>query len=160
MDRKKHTEKKPAVEEYYQLWLLLARTKSAMFKAREKKLGHYVHHNQAMTLVFIAAHNGEATPSMLSQILSLEVQSVSGLVNRLEKKGLVIRSKDPERKNVIRLSLTEKGQELAQKVRQLDFVKATISQLTDEQQKQLRTCLSILLDYALIELGIEDSLNP
>jgi DNA-binding MarR family transcriptional regulator len=152
-------EDRPALDQYYRLWLLLAQTKSALFKAREKELGQYIHHNQAMTLVFIAAHNGKATPSMISRILSLEVQSVSGLVNRMEKKGLVIRSRDPERKNVIRLSLTEQGQEMVQKVRQLDFIKATMSQLSDEQQKQLRTCLSVLLDHALKELGLEDTFN-
>ncbi len=152
-------EDKPALDNYYRLWLLLAQTKSALFKAREKKLGQYIHHNQAITLVFIAAHKGKATPSMLSRILSLEVQSVSGLVNRMEKKGLVLRTRDAERKNVIRLSLTEKGQETVQKVRQLDFVRETMSRLSGEQQKQLRSCLSVLLDYALKELGLEDQFN-
>jgi DNA-binding MarR family transcriptional regulator len=145
------------LDKYYRLWLLLAQTKSALFKAREKKLGQYVHHNQAIALVFIGAHEGKATPSMVSQILSLEVQSVSGLINRMEKKELVIRTRDAARKNVMRLSLTEKGREMAEKVRQLDFVRATISQLSDTQQEQLSSCLSVLLNYALKELGIEDS---
>jgi DNA-binding MarR family transcriptional regulator len=146
----------PSIDKYYRLWLLLAQTKSALFKAREKKLGHYVHHNQAVALVFIDSHKGKATPSMVSHTLSLEVQSVSGLINRMEKKGLVIRTRDPQRKNVTRLSLTEKGREMAEKVRQLDFVRDTISQLSEEQQEQLRSCLSVLLEYALNELGIED----
>ncbi|MBN1191841.1 MAG: MarR family transcriptional regulator [Dehalococcoidales bacterium] len=157
MELKKNTGNKPRIDEDYRLWLLLAQTRSALFKAREKRLGQYIHHNQAMTLVFIEAHDGKATPSMISQMLSLEVQSVSGLVNRMEKKGLVIRTRDSERKNIIRLSLTEKGWETARQVRQLDFVKATMSQLSAEQQKHLRQCLLVLLDSALKELGIEDS---
>jgi DNA-binding MarR family transcriptional regulator len=144
----------PPRDNYYGLWLLLSQTKSALFKAREKKIGHYIHHNQAATLVFIEAHKGKATPSMISQLLSLEVQSVSELLNRMEKKGLVIRSRDPDKKNVIRLALTEKGQEMAQKVMQLDFVRDTMSRLSEAQQEQLRACLTILLEGALEELGL------
>jgi MarR family transcriptional regulator, organic hydroperoxide resistance regulator len=149
----------PPVDKHYRLWLLLSQTKSALFKAREKKIGHYIHHNQAATLVFIEAHKGQATPSMISQLLSLEVQSVSELINRMAKKGLVTRSRDPQKKNVIRLALTEKGQEMADEVRQLDFVRDTISRLSDVQQEQLHACLTVLLEGALKELGLENKLQ-
>jgi len=149
-------EKIPPADQNYKLWLLLAQTKAALFKAREKKIGHYVHHSQAIALVFIWTYNGAATPSMLSQVLSLEVQSVSGLINRMEKKGYVTRYKDPERKNVIRLALTEKGLQTAREVRQLDFVEAAMSRLSAEQQEQLKNCLTILLDFALEEVEKED----
>jgi MarR family transcriptional regulator, transcriptional regulator for hemolysin len=145
----------PSLDKDYRLWLLLAQTKSTLFKAREKKIGQYIHPNQAIALVSIAIQNGTATPSFLSQVLALEIHSVTGLINRMVEKGLVVKSRDPEKKNVIRLSVTPKGQEMAEKVRQIEFVREMISRLTPEQQEQLRTCLTILLDAGLAEMGTE-----
>ena len=38
-------------ERDYQLWLLLSQTRSALFKAREKKTGQHLHPNQATALI-------------------------------------------------------------------------------------------------------------
>jgi DNA-binding MarR family transcriptional regulator len=140
----------------YSLWMLLAETKLALFKAREKKIGHYVHSNQASILVIIWSHEGQATTSMLSKAVSREIHTVSGLISRMEKRGLIIKSKDPVRKNITRLAVTEKGREMAKEVIQIDFVRKIISSLSEDQKAQLRPCLSILLKAAQNEMRIED----
>jgi DNA-binding MarR family transcriptional regulator len=139
----------------YSLWLLLSETKSALFKAREKKIGHYVHANQASVLVYIWFRDGQATISEMSKTVSREIHTVSELISRMEKKGLVIKTRDPKRKNVTHLAVTEKGRDMAQEVIQIDFVRKMISTLSAEQQRQLSSILNTLLKAAQNELGIE-----
>jgi len=54
-----------ALDEYYRLWLLLSQTRSAIFKVRHKKVGQYLHPNQAAALVSIWALDGQVTPAAL-----------------------------------------------------------------------------------------------
>jgi DNA-binding MarR family transcriptional regulator len=143
-------------DKQYLLWLLLSQTRSAISRARQKKVGHYLHPNQATALCTVWAYNGQATPAMLSRHLFLERHSVSELISRMEEKGLVTKTKDPERKNIVRISITEKGREVGRQIIQIDFIRRIISNLTEDQQDQMQTGLSILLQAALKEMGIDD----
>ena len=140
----------------YSLWKLLTKTKLALFKARERKMGYYVHSNQASVLVEIWFQEGKATTSMLSKGIFREIHTVSGLISRMEEKGLITKSRDPERKNVTRLAVTEKGREMAKEVVQIDFVRKVMSSLSERQQAQLQSCLNKLLNAALNEAGMKE----
>jgi DNA-binding MarR family transcriptional regulator len=146
----------PFMDESYTLWLLLSQTRSALFKARHKRVGKYIHFNLAATLVIVWALNGKATPALLSRRLFLEPHSVSELVIRMEKKGLITKIKDAKRENVIRISITPKGRKFCRQTVQPEFVHDIMSALSEEQRMQLRVCLQILYEKALKELGIEE----
>ncbi len=141
------------LDESYTLWLLLSQTRSALFKARQKRVGKYIHFNLAAALVTVWALNGQATPAVLSRRLFLEPHSVSELVIRMEKKGLITKKKDVKRENVIRISITEKGRQFCIQAIQADFVRNIMASLSEEQKEQLRVCLRILYREALKELG-------
>jgi DNA-binding MarR family transcriptional regulator len=144
------------LDKYYRLWLLLSQTRSALFKARQARVGHYLHPNQATALIAIWAANGQATPAMLARELFLERHTVSELISRMEKKGLVNKNRDEKKRNVVRITITEKGRRIGHQMIQIDFIRQMMSNLTDEQQVQLRTGLTILLKAALNELGIKE----
>lgn len=148
-------EKIPFLDEYYRLWLLLAETRSAVFKARHKKFGRYLHPNQAAALVVVWAFDGQATPATLSRHLFLERHSASELVIRMEKQGLVIKSKDKKKGNIVRIAMTEKGREICSQVVQTDFIRQIMSSLTAEEREQLRSSLTKILSESLKEMGIE-----
>src|SRR4030042_6544065 len=112
MPEKETMGERPVYDEYYHLWLLLSQTRSAIFKVRHKKVGQYLPPNQAAALVSIWALEGRITPAALSRRLFLEPHTVSELINRMQKKGLVTKEKDRQRGNVVRISITEKGQEV------------------------------------------------
>jgi DNA-binding MarR family transcriptional regulator len=136
----------------YQLWLLLSQTRSALFKAREEKIGQYLHPNQATALIAIWAGNGQATPAILARSLFLERHTVSELISRMEEKGLVVKTRDEKRRNIVRIRITDKGRQVGYKVIQIDFVRNIMSNLTEEQKEQLQTSLKILLQSALKEM--------
>lgn len=147
-------------ERDYQLWLLLSQTRSALFKAREKKTGQHLHPNQATALITIWAFNGQATLAMLAHELFLERHTVSELVSRMQRKGLVTKRTDENKSNLVRISITEKGWQVGFKMIQIDFVRNIMSNLTEEQKEQLFTGLNILLNAALRELGSGKELLP
>ena len=149
----------PYFDEYYRLWLLLAQTRSAIFKIRHKMIGQYLHPNQAAALVSIWALQGQITPAALSRRLFLEPHSVSELIIRMQKKGLVTKKKDKKRGNVVRISMTEKGKEMCRHVMAKEIIARVMSALTDEQREQLRVCLTALMTEALKELGMEEEMT-
>lgn len=144
------------ITEDYRLWLLLNKTRSAIFKLRHRKVGQYLPPNQAAALVTVWAFDGKVTPVELSRQLFLEPHSVSELIVRMEQKGLVTKAKDKNRGNVVRLSITDRGRELCGKVMGKDLIHDIMASLTGEQQEQLRSCLMVLFTASLAELGIKN----
>jgi MarR family transcriptional regulator, organic hydroperoxide resistance regulator len=138
------------------LWQRFSQTRAAIAKARQKRIGKYFHPNWGSALVLIWSLNGQATPGILTEALFLEHHSVSELINRLEEKGLVIRNRDTKQKNKVRLSITEKGRLDCYQAMQTDFISSMLSALSEDQKTQFKTCLNILLQKALDELGIEN----
>jgi DNA-binding MarR family transcriptional regulator len=144
-----------SLDEYYRLWLLIAQTRSAIFKARHQKVGQYLPPNQTAALTVVWAYQGQATPALIARYLFLEHHSVSELITRMKKKGLVIKSKDPKRKNIVRVSITPAGRDVCRQAMQPEFIKGIISTLSAEQRTQLQSCLQVLLREALKKLGSE-----
>ena len=155
MPKKETMGERPVFDEYYNLWLLLSQTRSAIFKVRHKKVGQYLPPNQAAALVSIWALEGRITPTALSRRLFLEPHTVSELINRMQKKGLVTKEKDREKGNVVRISITKKGREVCKQAMGQDLIHHFLSLLSGEQREQLRESLMILYTEALKELGIE-----
>ncbi len=154
----KREEEDLTIDKHYRLWLLLSQTRSALYKARESKAGQYLHPNQATALVVIWAGKGRTTPAALAKGLFLERHTVSELISRMEEKGLVKKTRDEKKKNVVRIAMTEKGRRIGRQVIQLDFIRSIMSILDDEQQEQLKGGLTILLKAALKELGKDAAL--
>lgn len=151
-------EELPFLDRYYRLWLLLTQTRSAIFKARQRKVGQYLHPSQAAALIVIWALDGQATPAVLSRNLFLERHSVSELITRMEKKGLVRKNKDKKIRNIVRITITKKGREVCYQAMQIDFIRRIMSSLSEEQREQLRSSLQVLLSEAIKELGMEGEL--
>jgi DNA-binding MarR family transcriptional regulator len=147
------------LDEYYMVWLLLSQTRSAIFKVRHKKVGQYLHPNQAAALVSVWALDGQITPAMLARRLFLEPHSVSELIIRMEKKGLVRKTRDSKRGNVVRISITDKGRDVCTHVMGQGLIHKIVSVLSDEQRTQLRSSLTLLYREALKELGVEEGLT-
>jgi DNA-binding MarR family transcriptional regulator len=157
VDEAQKVEKALNLDEYNLLWHRFSQTRAAIAKARQKRVGKYFHPNWGGALTLIWDQNGQATPGMLTRALFLEHHSVSELINRLEEKGLVKRKKDSEKKNVVRLTITEKGRKDCFQAMQTDFITGIMSSLSEEQRQQFGACLTVLLNKALDELGLSDN---
>jgi DNA-binding MarR family transcriptional regulator len=98
-------------DEYQDLYLMFSHARYLSFRAREKELRKYhLTPEQAHILFIIKSLKEEASPIRIASLIFRERHSVSTLVQRMEKKGLIKKTKDLERKNMVRVSLTKKGE--------------------------------------------------
>jgi DNA-binding MarR family transcriptional regulator len=138
------------------LWMLLAQTRDVIFKARQKELGRYGTSATRSTALFaIQAIGDKATPAQISRLLFREPHSVSELLSRMEKEGLVSKTKDLDKKNLVRVELTERGAEAYYQSLKYGSIHKIMSALSEEECQQLMSCLKTLRDEALKELGVE-----
>ncbi len=143
----------------YNLWVLLSRTRNVMWKARQFELGkHDLSVIQAAALMAIHALAGKATPSDIARWLFQEPHSISELISRMEKLGLVKKVRDPIEKRRVRISLTDKGREIyLSKSSRSGMMYKILACLSNEDRKQLHSILQKLLNTTAKELALEQS---
>jgi len=145
-----------SIDPEYELWVLLHQACDAMIRARENELREFgISRMQAAVLFIVKAIDGPATPAEVSRWLFREPHTVSGLLGRMEKQGLVRQVKDLERKNMIRVAITEKGEEAYQRSKELKVIRTILSSLSPEQREVLRPYVETLRNKALGELGMK-----
>ena len=145
-------------EDCIELWVLLAQTREAMYKARKKELSRYsISPRQVAVLATIKAIGDKATPAEISRRLVRESHSVGGILDRMEKQGLIRRDKDLERRNLVRVSITEKGQQVYSQVANKESICKIVSALSPRQRQQLMSCLEILQSTALREIDRKET---
>ena len=132
------------------LWLLLEQTRNAIFKARELELEQYgVSTVQSGVMFVIHTLGGRARPAEIARWLVREPHSISGLLSRMERDGLLRREPDPERKNAVAIVLTDKGRHICDMTFKRESVKQILSSLEDSERGQLMRTLIKLRDRAL-----------
>lgn len=89
----------------------------------------------------------EPTPMRrIAQKLRCEPSNVTGIVDRLEARGLVERRPDPSDRRVKLAAATEEGRSTTQRLREsLDFAREPLAQLTDTERSVLRDLLRRML---------------
>ncbi|MFC1926161.1 MarR family winged helix-turn-helix transcriptional regulator [Chloroflexota bacterium] len=143
------------------LWVLLSQTRDAMYKAREKELSKFgVSTMQAAAMLVIKQAKGPVTPSEISRWLFREPHSVSGMLSRMESDGLIKKTKDLGKKNLVRVTLTKKGIIAYTKSKELEPIHRIFSSLSDEQRGNLKSSLSVLLEKSLEELRTKPKFVP
>ncbi len=134
----------------YELYGLLISTTEAILKARQKELSdHKIEPARSGVLITIAELGDEATPVNIGKHLLRTRHSISELLSRAEKDGLVEKKYDLERKNGVRVILTPKGSKLAETVRKGLALPKVMSSLEAKQKADLKTLLRKLFDAAL-----------
>ncbi|MBI5105216.1 MAG: MarR family transcriptional regulator [Solirubrobacterales bacterium] len=94
-------------------------------------------------LALRALHPGEPAPmSALAQVLRCDASNVTGIVDRLEDRGLVQRRPAPHDRRVKHLVLTERGEELRRRAAAwLDAPPPGFEALSADEQRELRDLL-------------------
>ncbi|NUK96700.1 MarR family transcriptional regulator [Streptomyces lunaelactis] len=89
----------------------------------------------------------EPTPMRrIAQKLKCEPSNVTGIIDRLEARGLVERRPDPNDRRVKLAAPTEDGRVPARRLREsLDFAREPLAELSDEERTALRDLLKRML---------------
>lgn len=122
----------------------LYRTTNAVVREMDQRLGrdHNVTFIQAVTLVAVDSFE-QAQPHLVADYLSQQSQTVTGVLDRLERAGHIVRKRDLGDRRAVRLELTEQGATLVAAVRK--SLARDISEIVAQLSPEKRTVLAGLL---------------
>jgi DNA-binding MarR family transcriptional regulator len=144
-----------AEDEDEDLWLLLTHARYALFRAREKELQRYgISPEQAGLLFAVRAMGIKATPAALSRHLLRQPHTVSALINRMAKRGLIRKVRDFDHKNWVRVEITEKRQKAYEQSTKRGPIHRVIGSLDSEEKKAFRQNLEKIFTKARQEIGM------
>ena len=144
-------------QEEYELWGLLMQLNEVMFRARGNELrplGLSSVQVWAMHIVRLLKRAGvPATPAEISRWMYRQPHTISGLLKRMEKQGLVKCTRNTQGRRQVLAELTQKGEEVYRRQNQQRAVIAKIlGCLSPEERWQLRAFLERLRQQGLAVL--------
>jgi DNA-binding MarR family transcriptional regulator len=146
----------PDTDEFFVLWILLAQAKDALSKARHRELEKFNINKERRAILWSIQNNGgKSTPVEISRLLLKELNSVSEMLKRMEKEGLVKRGKKSG-KNSLVVTLTRKGEEVFYQSKRNPADKKILSVLPKNRRERLAADLWAIRNQALHELGIPE----
>jgi len=139
-----------ALDEHFGLWLRLVRTKDVIHRAREEELraGGIESSTQAAILFLVRELGDRATPAEISRHLFRRSHGISTIISRMESKGLVKKIKDLDRKNLVRVEVTENGWKAYDYAAKLTSIHRIMSTLSQKECHELNGLLDKLCDRA------------
>jgi DNA-binding MarR family transcriptional regulator len=143
------------------LWLLLHHSHSAVNKVSQKELVKYGITLPQLAVLREVLRSGEkATPAEIARQLFLESHSVSEQLRRMEEEGLIKKVRDLNRKNLVRIKVTEKGHRFLTRANDRKSIHYLMSVLSEEEKFELWLILAKLRGQAAKRLGMKAQLYP
>jgi MarR family transcriptional regulator, organic hydroperoxide resistance regulator len=144
-------------------WAVLRQTWIAVNKAAELKLAKVgLTPEKAAVLWACKVYPGTLTPAEIARLVFRENQTIAGLLNRMEKEGLVTRV--PKRKGhpFTEVKLTPKGEKLSGPAVEIlsALIKGLVAEMPVEEQKQLQKSLKKLRQKMMDEMHMELDKGP
>jgi DNA-binding MarR family transcriptional regulator len=97
-----------------------------------------------LTVIKMLEGIGELSLTELSERIRAQNSTVTGIIDRMEREGLVIRARSTEDRRVVRIKLTEKGEKLAREitVEPMEIFRTALEGLSREEMKDLLKILT------------------
>jgi DNA-binding MarR family transcriptional regulator len=112
-----------------------------------------------LTVVKMLETVGELSLSDLSDRIRAQNSTVTGIIDRMEREGLVLRSRSTEDKRVVRIRLTEKGERIAREipVEPMEIFRSALSSLSAGETRDLLRILTKLARrvQSLVRRGVD-----
>ena len=137
----------------FALWILLNVAREFIHDLREKELNKYGISVRQAGILYAITHDLKdyAKPSDIARVNNRKPNSISPLIDRMERKRLIKKDKDLQKKNVIRISLTEEGREAHLMAGNRRSIHRIFSCLTEDEMRQMQFFLNKLIARALEE---------
>ncbi|MBI2360039.1 MAG: MarR family transcriptional regulator [Deltaproteobacteria bacterium] len=142
------SEKRPFFTRYTtSLWIRFLRFNLLSHKRLEDNLGKLDLTPPQFYVLATIGYAGGLPFSEIGEKMMVTVSNLTGIVDRLEEKGLVVRDRDVRDRRVVRVRLTEKGTKLYRTT--IPFFEKSIAEffspLSKAQQKELAALLRKLI---------------
>jgi DNA-binding MarR family transcriptional regulator len=145
-----------AADDPFLLWVLIAQTKDAILKARQRDYARFGISDDRRAILYIIMDNGgTATPVVIARNLFRELHSVTEMLKRMEKDGLVERRKGTGRSRV-EVVITQQGIDVFEQSYHNETDQRIFSALTKQERERLSQYLWKLRSRVLEDLGIPE----
>lgn len=136
----------------YSLWWTLRRAHEAIYKNRKSELRKFKLSTVESGVLFIVheSHN-KVTPAEISRQLLKDPHSISQLLVRMGRKGLIKNVKGVPRKNMVQVQLTAKGAEAFKLSTKGNKMNKIMNVLSEKEKKQFVSYLDRLRERAVEE---------
>jgi DNA-binding MarR family transcriptional regulator len=139
----------------YDIWILLSRVYHLIAMLRKLELSKFdILPVQSYILFIIKALGDGTTPSKISEYVYQQRTSISDILNRMVKQGLIKKTNNTGSKKRVIVTLTPKGEKALGISKNRMYLHKVMSELTEEKKRQLESGLEILRDAAINELSI------
>lgn len=139
----------------FTLAALVMQVADILVKTRERELLPQNLSATAAEILFLVDAMGEdITPAKIGRMMLREPHTVTQILIRMESHGLIKRTKNMERKNQIRITLTAKGEKARKQAMKLEGTTGILAGLSVAQQKQLKATLAALKEAGRKELRL------
>ncbi|MFC1999318.1 MarR family winged helix-turn-helix transcriptional regulator [Chloroflexota bacterium] len=127
----------------FELWSLLHQTCHIMEKNREMEIREIgITMMQAALLWAVKELGPAANVTNVSRRLLRKPHTVSSMLDRMEKQGFVIKTKDEKLASMVRISVTEKGDEIRRRSRkEMKVIREILSLLSQEERYVMKNAL-------------------
>jgi DNA-binding MarR family transcriptional regulator len=138
----------------FDLWVLLDQTRFALCRARELELAHFgLTLTHAYVFFCLQTRGGSATINDIVKFTMKQHHSVSTLIERMAKKGMVKKVKHPKNSK-LEIIITPKGQQLYEKVTRTS-VEMIFTTLSPEDKQRFAGYLKQVRSRARELLGMD-----
>lgn len=144
------------------LWTVFNQASEAGIKVIDSELfrSHEMSYIQLSVMYIIKTSKKLLSPSEISRILLREPHTTAALINRMQKHGLVMKTRDPRMKNIKRILLTRKGEDFYAKASKEEIRPQLLACLSQEEKEFLLACSEKIRDEALKQLTVRRIWDP
>ena len=138
------------------LWLLLRRVGDTVVRCQDSVFSRYGLTSEQLHVLASVKSRGPLRPSDLASILERTPNSMSMLIDRMVKAGLIRRTRDRKDRRVVTVTMTEKGRTAFDPAVPAgwEFIHEVLSTLSDDEQRDLVNMLE------RVKCELDSSLNP
>ena len=141
-------------DKYFYIYTLLHQIRHATFRIRDKEIQQFGSTSQRVAVIFIAKLlEGRATPAEIARWLFRKPNTISILTNKMAKEGLINKVHDLNRRNHVRIQVTNKGNTLYNRTLKRISINRIFSCLSDEECDKTIEYLRKIWDRCMKELG-------
>lgn len=145
----------------HDLFNFFSRVRYLVYRARERELQRFsLTPEQAGILFVVRASNGDLAPAEIARIFLLQRHTISSMVERMAKKGLIKKNPDLNNKNRIRLTITERGEEFYQLSTGRSSLHRIMQTLDNGERLVFMRCLQKIAAAAGQEQGLDENGLP
>jgi len=135
----------------FEIWGIIMQARAVAYNVRRKELMEQgLTPEQAGILnILHKDKNKIVTPAEIAKEYLREPHTISVILKRMEEKGLIALTKNLTRRNMIRVTLTEKGESARVEAFRLDRINKLFQNLSDEEVKTLYSLLTKVMNNSV-----------